>query len=143
LRPPLKRTLSLVYPKERFRSKVVLTFVEFARNKLQRSCLPDAAPDRSAHRSGGAASQLPCRAQAIRRLEQQREAKAWAVVKANAYGHGLLRAAAALGDVADGFALLDLDEAVALRQAGYPAADSPPRRLFRGRRSRRLCASTT
>ncbi|RDE50374.1 MAG: alanine racemase [Candidatus Accumulibacter meliphilus] len=49
---------------------------------------------------------------------QHREAKAWAVVKANAYGHGLLRAAAALGDVADGFALLDLDEAIALRQAG-------------------------
>lgn len=45
-------------------------------------------------------------------------AKAWAVVKANAYGHGLLRAAAALGDVADGFALLDLDEAIALREAG-------------------------
>ncbi|EXI84119.1 MAG: Alanine racemase, catabolic [Candidatus Accumulibacter sp. BA-94] len=45
-------------------------------------------------------------------------AKAWAVVKANAYGHGLLRAAAALGDVADGFALLDIDEAVRLRQAG-------------------------
>ncbi|MCM8594927.1 alanine racemase [Accumulibacter sp.] len=46
------------------------------------------------------------------------ESRAWAVVKANAYGHGLLRAARALGDVADGFALLDLDEAVALRQAG-------------------------
>ena len=45
-------------------------------------------------------------------------ARAWAVVKANAYGHGLLRAAAALGDVADGFALLDIDEAVRLRQAG-------------------------
>jgi alanine racemase len=40
------------------------------------------------------------------------------VVKANAYGHGLLRAAAALGDLADGFALLDLDEAVTLREAG-------------------------
>ncbi|WP_374681403.1 alanine racemase [Accumulibacter sp.] len=49
---------------------------------------------------------------------REREARAWAVVKANAYGHGLLRAAAALGDVADGFALLDLDEAIALRQAG-------------------------
>jgi alanine racemase len=49
---------------------------------------------------------------------RHREAKAWAVVKANAYGHGLLRAAAALADVADGFALLDLDEAIALRQAG-------------------------
>jgi alanine racemase len=45
-------------------------------------------------------------------------AKAWAVVKANAYGHGLLRAAAALAEVADGFALLDLAEAVALRDAG-------------------------
>ena len=45
-------------------------------------------------------------------------AKAWAVVKANAYGHGLLRAGKALRDVADGFALLDLEEAVALRQAG-------------------------
>ncbi|MBL8407772.1 MAG: alanine racemase [Candidatus Accumulibacter sp.] len=45
-------------------------------------------------------------------------ARAWAVVKANAYGHGLLRAAAALGEVADGFALLDLDEAIILREAG-------------------------
>lgn len=35
LRPRLKRTLSLVYQKERFRSKVVLTFVDFARNKLR------------------------------------------------------------------------------------------------------------
>ncbi len=43
--------------------------------------------------------------------------KVWAVVKANAYGHGLLRAARALGQ-ADGFALLDLDEAVRLRDAG-------------------------
>ena len=45
-------------------------------------------------------------------------ARAWAVVKADAYGHGLLRAASALADVADGFALLDLDAAVALRDAG-------------------------
>ncbi|MBP6708131.1 MAG: LysR family transcriptional regulator [Candidatus Accumulibacter sp.] len=35
LRPRLKRSLSLVYPKERFRSKVVLTFVDFARAKLR------------------------------------------------------------------------------------------------------------
>ena len=40
-----------------------------------------------------------------------------AVVKANAYGHGLLRAAAALSQ-ADGFALLELDAAVRLREAG-------------------------
>jgi alanine racemase len=44
-------------------------------------------------------------------------ARAWAVVKANAYGHDLLRAAEAL-HAADGFALLDLDEAVRLREAG-------------------------
>jgi alanine racemase len=42
----------------------------------------------------------------------------WAVVKANAYGHGLLRAAPAFAE-ADGYALLDLNEAVHLRQAGY------------------------
>jgi alanine racemase len=43
--------------------------------------------------------------------------RVWAVVKANAYGHGLLRAAQALAD-ADGYALLDLNEAVRLREAG-------------------------
>lgn len=45
-------------------------------------------------------------------------ARAWVVVKANAYGHGILRAARAVADVADGFALLDLEEAVRLREAG-------------------------
>jgi alanine racemase len=45
------------------------------------------------------------------------EAKVWAVVKANAYGHGLARAARGLAQ-ADGFALLDLAEAVRLREAG-------------------------
>jgi alanine racemase len=45
-------------------------------------------------------------------------ARAWAVVKANAYGHGLMNAVDALGDTADGFALLDLEEAVVLREAG-------------------------
>ncbi len=44
-------------------------------------------------------------------------AKIWAVVKANAYGHGLLRSAKALRD-ADGFALLDFDDALRLREAG-------------------------
>lgn len=43
--------------------------------------------------------------------------RAWAVIKANAYGHGLLRAAEAL-HAADGFALLDLADAVHLREAG-------------------------
>lgn len=50
--------------------------------------------------------------------EKRPEAKTWAVVKANAYGHGLLRAARALRELADGFALLDLNEAVILRDAG-------------------------
>ncbi|MFZ2852555.1 MAG: alanine racemase, partial [Rhodocyclaceae bacterium] len=53
-------------------------------------------------------------------LAQRRAAgaRAWAVVKANAYGHGLLHAASALSKAADGFALLDLADAVALRDAG-------------------------
>ena len=44
-------------------------------------------------------------------------AKIWAVVKANAYGHGLLRAARALRE-ADGFAMLDFVDALQLRGAG-------------------------
>jgi alanine racemase len=41
-----------------------------------------------------------------------------AVVKADAYGHGLARAAAALAD-AEGFALVELKGALQLRRAGY------------------------
>src|SRR5712675_200192 len=41
----------------------------------------------------------------------------WAVVKANAYGHGLARAARALS-AADGLALIELDAALELRRAG-------------------------
>lgn len=41
-----------------------------------------------------------------------------AVIKANAYGHGMLRAAKAL-EAADGFAVLNLAEAIALREAGF------------------------
>jgi alanine racemase len=44
-------------------------------------------------------------------------AKVWAVVKANAYGHGLERAARALA-AADGFAVVDFQEAARLRAAG-------------------------
>jgi alanine racemase len=44
-------------------------------------------------------------------------AKVWAVIKANAYGHGVERAARALAD-ADGFAVLDFQEAARLRVAG-------------------------
>jgi alanine racemase len=41
-----------------------------------------------------------------------------AVIKANAYGHGLMRAARALRD-ADGMAVLDVDAALHLRAEGY------------------------
>ena len=44
-------------------------------------------------------------------------AKVWAVLKANAYGHGVERAARAL-EAADGFAVLDFQEAARLRVAG-------------------------
>lgn len=44
--------------------------------------------------------------------------RAFAVVKANAYGHGLLRAARALA-AADGFATLEIESAVRLRDEGY------------------------
>jgi alanine racemase len=46
------------------------------------------------------------------------EAKVWAVVKANAYGHGIERAYAGLRG-ADGFALLDLAEAERVRALGW------------------------
>ena len=46
------------------------------------------------------------------------DAKVWAVVKANAYGHGIERAYAGLQG-ADGFALLDLDEAQRVRALGW------------------------
>lgn len=41
-----------------------------------------------------------------------------AVVKADAYGHGLLPVARAAGDLADGFAVSCLEEAIPLREAG-------------------------
>ena len=47
--------------------------------------------------------------------------RVWAVIKADAYGHGVARAAAALAD-ADGFAVARVDEGLALRRLG---ADRP------------------
>lgn len=44
--------------------------------------------------------------------------KVLAVIKANGYGHGMLRVAHALND-ADGFAVLSFSEAIALREAGF------------------------
>ena len=46
------------------------------------------------------------------------EARVWAVVKANAYGHGIERVFEGLRG-ADGFALLDLDEAQRVRTLGW------------------------
>ena len=53
-----------------------------------------------------------------RARERAPAAKVMAVIKANAYGHGLLRAARALR-TADGFAVVDLQDAVQLREAGF------------------------
>ena len=45
-------------------------------------------------------------------------ARLWSVVKASAYGHGLMRSVDALAELADGFALIELEGAIALREAG-------------------------
>jgi alanine racemase len=45
-------------------------------------------------------------------------ARIWAVLKASGYGHGLRRSARALAN-ADGFAILDVSEAIALRVDGF------------------------
>ena len=47
------------------------------------------------------------------------DSRAWAVIKADAYGHGQMRVAEALRSEADGFALLECENAVALRAAGF------------------------
>ncbi|MDR1350485.1 MAG: alanine racemase [Zoogloeaceae bacterium] len=46
-------------------------------------------------------------------------ANLWAVIKANAYGHGQFQAARALDDLTDGFALLETENAIALRERGH------------------------
>lgn len=50
--------------------------------------------------------------------QQAPHAKVWAVVKANAYGHGLFRAVRAFG-AADGLALIEIESAVQVREAGW------------------------
>ena len=45
-------------------------------------------------------------------------ARIMSVIKADGYGHGLLRAAEALA-ATDGYALLDIQDAVRLREAGF------------------------
>ncbi|MES1982678.1 MAG: alanine racemase [Pseudomonadota bacterium] len=54
----------------------------------------------------------------LRIVRRRTSARIMAVLKASAYGHGLLPAAAAL-DAADGFALLDINDAMVLREAGH------------------------
>lgn len=46
------------------------------------------------------------------------DAKIWAVVKANAYGHGIKRSVRALAD-ADGLALIEFESALHLREMGW------------------------
>ena len=54
----------------------------------------------------------------LRARQSAPDARVWAVVKANAYGHGLARVFEGLRG-ADGFALLDLNEASTLRGLGW------------------------
>ena len=52
------------------------------------------------------------------RAAPRADARVWAVVKANAYGHGIERASSRCAR-ADGFALLDLAEAERVRELGW------------------------
>ena len=49
---------------------------------------------------------------------QQHGGRTLAVIKANAYGHGAVRCAQAVADIADGYAVACLEEALQLREAG-------------------------
>ena len=51
-------------------------------------------------------------------LKQIHGGKLLAVVKADAYGHGAVRCAHALADLADGFAVACIEEAIELREHG-------------------------
>lgn len=55
--------------------------------------------------------------QVVRRVAPS--AKIWSVVKADAYGHGLKNVWRSLAENTDGFAVLDLAEAVLLREGGW------------------------
>ncbi|QEL56547.1 alanine racemase [Chromobacterium paludis] len=50
--------------------------------------------------------------------QHARSRQLFAVIKADAYGHGVVDTAKALADQADGFALLNIEDAVRLREAG-------------------------
>lgn len=53
--------------------------------------------------------------------KQCHDGKALAVIKANAYGHGAVPCANAIADIADGFAVAAIEEALQLREAGITA----------------------
>lgn len=55
--------------------------------------------------------------------------RVWSVVKANAYGHGIDRIWSALG-ATDGFALLNLEEAILLRERGWKRTDPAAGRIL-------------
>lgn len=51
-------------------------------------------------------------------LKEMHGGKLLAVVKADAYGHGAVRCAFALADLANGFAVATIDEGIRLRESG-------------------------
>lgn len=55
----------------------------------------------------------------VRRQTESSNPRIWAVVKANAYGHGIKNIYPALHDHADGLAMLDFAEAEQVRQLGW------------------------
>lgn len=61
-------------------------------------------------------------------LKKLHKGKLLAVVKADAYGHGAVQCAQALEDLADGFAVASIEEAIILRQNGI----KPPIVLLEG-----------
>jgi hypothetical protein len=136
--PSIRRCIPLevIILKDKFRSRLVNTFADFVIEEIARlSTEPLArhAPSHPRlHRPRGPASQLSSRPAA------GRQRPGLAVVKANAYGHGIGRAIQALGGVADGFALLDLAEARGAARGRHHRADRAARRLLRaGRPGRR------
>ena len=69
------------------------------------------------------------------------DSRVMAVVKANAYGHGLVPAAKALAD-ADAFAVARLEEGLALRNAGLAQSHRAARGRVQRRATRRRGAGS-
>jgi hypothetical protein len=134
----LKRTLSLVYPKERFRSKVVLTFVDFAKEQAARAvCLMprpiEARIDLAALRH----NYLVARRHAASARHARRRPGPWSRPTPTGTACCALRRRLASSPTV--LPCSTSNEAVRLREAGHSPADPPARRLLRGRRSGALC----